>query len=436
LKDGEILEKKELLESIAKRGNGSIYLGVVGAVRTGKSTFIKRFIENLVVPSITDEYEKKHCLDEIPQSAAGKTIMTTEPKFVPSNGADVQVGEFKTNIKLVDCVGFVIPGSSGYEDNEGNPRMVKTPWYEEPIPFIEAAEIGTEKVIKDHATIGIVVTSDGSFGDIPRTSYLDAEAKVIGELKEIGKPFIVILNSIHPTNTETVRCAKDLEDTSYFTITDSPALAYHQALHSPSYLSELTAMSIYMDNEKKYDIGAYFRKDFKKAEENIIQLCRELELSNDEATVVLESFVQEWRRLNITTSTPVIAFIKRKSVDHHYLKDYRKILEMCDKEDLSYLIGQLMESRIDDEKRYTPIDNEQVKIVTLPGWSQIYCDTGDFIEEKEEQVEPVAEKMPERVTVRNEVVNTYGNASIVALFGVLLIALGATITILLAIYKG
>lgn len=229
---------------------------------------------------------------------------------------------------------------------------------------------------------------------------------------------------------------KDLGDTSYFTITDSPALAYHQALHSPSYLSELTSMSIYMDNEKKYDIGAYFRKDFKKAEENIIQLCRELELSNSEATVVLESFVQEWRRLNITTSAPVIAFIKRKSVDHHYLKDYRKILDMCDKEDLSYLIGQIMESRIDDEKRYTPIDNEQVKIVTLPGWSQIYCDTGDFIEEKEEQVEPVAEKMPERVTVRNEVVNTYENASIVALFGVLLIALGATITILLAIYKG
>ena len=184
MKDGEILEKKEIIESIAKRGNGSIYLGVVGAVRTGKSTFIKRFIENLVVPNITDEYEKKHCLDEIPQSAQGKTIMTTEPKFVPSNGAEVQVNEFKTNIKLVDCVGFVIPGSNGYEDEDGNPRMVKTPWFEESIPFIEAAEIGTEKVIKDHATIGIVITSDGSFGEVPRNSYLDAEAKVINELKE------------------------------------------------------------------------------------------------------------------------------------------------------------------------------------------------------------------------------------------------------------
>ena len=212
MKDGEILEKKELLESIAKRGNGSIYLGVVGAVRTGKSTFIKRFIENLVVPNITDEYEKKHCLDEIPQSAQGKTIMTTEPKFVPSNGAEVHVDEFTTNIKLVDCVGFVIPGAQGYEDEEGNPRMVKTPWFPDSIPFVEAAEIGTEKVIRDHATIGIVVTTDGSFGEITRMNYVEAEAKVINELKEIGKPFIVILNSVHPTNTETVRIAKEMEE--------------------------------------------------------------------------------------------------------------------------------------------------------------------------------------------------------------------------------
>ncbi len=206
------MDKKELLSSIAKRGNGSIYLGVVGSVRTGKSTFIKRFIENLVVPNITDEYEKKHCLDEIPQSAQGKTIMTTEPKFVPSNGANIQVDEFTTNIKLVDCVGFVIPGATGYEDEDGNPRMVKTPWFEEAIPFVEAASVGTQKVIRDHATIGIVVTTDASFGEIPRSSYVEAENKVINELKEIGKPFIVLLNSVHPTNTETVRLAQELEE--------------------------------------------------------------------------------------------------------------------------------------------------------------------------------------------------------------------------------
>jgi len=205
------MEKQKVIESIAKRGNGEIYLGVVGAVRTGKSTFIKRFIENLVVPNIKDEYEKKHCLDEIPQSAHGKTIMTTEPKFVPSNGAKIEVGEFSTNIKLIDCVGYVIPGSNGYEDELGNPRMVKTPWTPEEIPFIEAAEIGTEKVIRDHATIGIVITTDGSFGEIKREEYINAEERVISELKTLGKPFIVILNTVHPTNTQTVRLASEIE---------------------------------------------------------------------------------------------------------------------------------------------------------------------------------------------------------------------------------
>ena len=207
------MEKEKIISSIAKRGNGEIYLGVVGAVRTGKSTFIKRFIENLVVPNIEDEYEKKHCLDEIPQSAQGKTIMTTEPKFVPSNGALIKINEFETNIKLVDCVGYVIPEANGFVDEDGNPRMVKSPWFEDAIPFVEAAEIGTEKVIKDHATIGIVVTTDGSFGEIARKSYVEAEEKVVNELKNIGKPFIVILNSIHPTNTETVNLARELSET-------------------------------------------------------------------------------------------------------------------------------------------------------------------------------------------------------------------------------
>lgn len=204
------MDKNNILTSIAKRGNGEIYLGVVGAVRTGKSTFIKRFIENLVVPYIIDEYEKKRCLDEIPQSAQGKTIMTTEPKFVPSNGANIEVQDFTANVKLIDCVGYVIPGASGYEDEMGNPRMVKTPWTPDEIPFVEAAEIGTEKVIRDHATIGIVVTTDASFGDIPRNEYLEAEDRVISELKTLGKPFIVVLNTVHPTNTETIRLKEEI----------------------------------------------------------------------------------------------------------------------------------------------------------------------------------------------------------------------------------
>ncbi len=198
------MEKSEIIKSISARGNGEIYLGIVGAVRCGKSTFIKRFIENLVVPNISDEYEKRKCLDEIPQSAEGKTIMTTEPKFVPSSGATIKVDEFSTNIKLVDCVGYIIKGANGHVDEDGNPRMVKTPWFEESVPFTEAAEIGTEKVIRDHATIGIVMTTDGSFGSIPRENYIEAEEKIITELKELNKPFIMILNTKNP-ELESVR---------------------------------------------------------------------------------------------------------------------------------------------------------------------------------------------------------------------------------------
>ena len=188
------MEKIDIIKSITERTGGDIYLGVVGAVRTGKSTFIKKVIENLVVPNIEDEYERKRALDEIPQSAQGKTIMTTEPKFVPSNAASIKIDDFTANIRLVDCVGYVIPGAKGYEDENG-PRLVKSPWYDEPIPFVEAAEIGTEKVIRDHSSIGVVVTTDGSIGEITRNNYIEAEERVVSELKEIGKPFIVLLNS-------------------------------------------------------------------------------------------------------------------------------------------------------------------------------------------------------------------------------------------------
>ena len=205
------MEKQEIIKNIAARSGGDIYLGVVGAVRTGKSTFIKRMVETLVVPNIEDEYERKRALDEIPQSAAGKTIMTTEPKFVPNNAAKIGIDDFSCNIRLIDCVGYVIDKAVGAEDENG-PRMVKTPWYNEEIPFGEAAEVGTEKVIKEHSTIGIVVTTDGSIGEFDRADYLEAENRVINELKSIGKPFIVILNSTHPTLPETERLADSLKD--------------------------------------------------------------------------------------------------------------------------------------------------------------------------------------------------------------------------------
>lgn len=205
------MEKIEVIKSISKRSGGDIYLGVVGAVRTGKSTFIRKFMENLVVPNIEDEYERKRCLDELPQAAAGKTIMTTEPKFVPATAAKIKIEDFTANIRMIDCVGYVVPAAKGYEDENG-PRLVMTPWYQEPIPFIEAAEIGTEKVIKDHSTIGIVVTTDGSIGDIPRSEYLEAEKTVIEELSALGKPYIVLLNSTHPMLPETEKLAEKLKE--------------------------------------------------------------------------------------------------------------------------------------------------------------------------------------------------------------------------------
>ena len=205
------MEKTEIIKNIALRSGGDIYLGVVGAVRTGKSTFIKKMVETLVVPYIEDEYEKKRTLDEIPQSAQGKTIMTTEPKFIPNQAAKVNIDDFSCNIRLVDCVGYVIPNAKGASDDNG-PRMVKTPWYDEEIPFVEAAEVGTEKVIKDHSTIGIVVTTDGSIGEFNRSDYLEAEERVIEELKAIGKPFIVVLNTTHPTLPETERLAESIKE--------------------------------------------------------------------------------------------------------------------------------------------------------------------------------------------------------------------------------
>lgn len=192
------MEKVDIFKDIAERTGGDIYLGVVGAVRTGKSTFIKRFMESIVLPNITSEAERARATDELPQSAAGRTIMTTEPKFVPNNAIRLNVAEgLNVNVRLVDCVGYAVEGAKGYEDENG-PRMITTPWFDEPIPFQEAAEIGTRKVIQEHSTLGVVITTDGSISEIPRSSYLEAEERVIAELKEVGKPFIVIVNSLKP----------------------------------------------------------------------------------------------------------------------------------------------------------------------------------------------------------------------------------------------
>lgn len=206
------MERVDIFKDISKRTNGDIYLGVVGAVRTGKSTFIKKFMELVVLPNIADEGDRARAQDELPQSAAGKTIMTTEPKFVPNQAVAIHVDDgLDVNVRLVDCVGYTVKGAQGFEDENG-PRMIHTPWYEEPIPFHEAAEIGTRKVIQEHSTMGVVVTTDGSIGDIPRIDYVEAEQRVVDELKEVGKPFIMVVNSVQPYHQDTELLRQQLAD--------------------------------------------------------------------------------------------------------------------------------------------------------------------------------------------------------------------------------
>ncbi len=203
----------QVYKDMKSRTDGEIYIGVVGPVRTGKSTFIKRFMDLLVLPNLTDENQKARARDELPQSASGTTIMTTEPKFVPKEAAQIRLSEdLEVKIRLIDCVGYMVNGATGHLENETE-RQVKTPWFDYEIPFTKAAEIGTRKVIHEHSTLGIVVTADGSFGELKRENYIPAEEKTIRELQGIGKPFIVLLNSEKPYSQETKELAETMAET-------------------------------------------------------------------------------------------------------------------------------------------------------------------------------------------------------------------------------
>ena len=203
---------KNIYQDIATRTGGDIYIGVVGPVRTGKSTFIKQFMDTLVLPNMDSEYIKERAIDELPQSAAGRTIMTTEPKFIPEQAVNIAVGgTADMKVRMIDCVGYVVPSALGYIE-ENAPRMVKTPWFDEEIPFNMAAEVGTEKVITEHSTIGLVVTTDGSITDIPREEYAEAEARVIRELQQLQKPFAVLLNTTHPAGEETALLCRQMSE--------------------------------------------------------------------------------------------------------------------------------------------------------------------------------------------------------------------------------
>lgn len=202
----------DLYKDISERTKGEIYLGIVGPVRTGKSTFIKRFMDLMVLPKMEDVHSREQTRDELPQSAQGKTIMTTEPKFVPKEAAKIALADdISVNVRLIDCVGFMVEGATGHLE-EGAERMVKTPWFDYEVPFTQAAEIGTQKVIKEHSTIGVVITTDGSFTELPREAYVPAEERTVAELTRLGKPFIILLNTPRPYGDEAVRMAEGLQE--------------------------------------------------------------------------------------------------------------------------------------------------------------------------------------------------------------------------------
>lgn len=231
------MENINIYESIGKRTGGDIYIGVVGPVRAGKSTFIKRFMELMVLPGVTDVYEKERMLDEMPQSGTGRTVTTTEPKFVPADAAELSLpGNMQVRVRLVDCVGYMIPGAAGHTE-DGKARMVSTPWDKEKIPFERAAEIGTEKVIKDHSTVGIVVTTDGTIGTMMRESYLSAEERVITQLLDLGKPFVVILNSTEPESSRAAGICREIGE-KY----DVPAIAVDCARASEDDMDSIMGM--------------------------------------------------------------------------------------------------------------------------------------------------------------------------------------------------
>lgn len=244
------MDKFDVFKDIAERTGGDIYLGVVGPVRTGKSTFIKKFMELVVLPNIKEEADRARAIDELPQSAAGRTIMTTEPKFIPNQAVEISVGEgLDVNVRVVDCVGYAVHGARGYEDESG-PRMVTTPWFDDPIPFQEAAEVGTRKVIADHSTLGIVVTTDGSIAEIPREGYVGAEERVVAELKDLGKPFVIIVNSVNPEHAR----AQDLR-TELAEKYDVPVLAMSCATISAREINSVMREALYEFPVKEVNVN-------------------------------------------------------------------------------------------------------------------------------------------------------------------------------------
>ena len=338
----------ELLKNIGGRTNNDIYVGVVGPVRTGKSTFIRKFMELVVLDNITDEAERKRAIDELPQAGMGKQIMTCEPKFVPNNAISVKVDdELFVNVRLVDCVGYVFDNALGYNDGE-SPRMVKTPWFEDAIPFDKAAKVGTNKVINDHSTIGVLVTTDGSIVDIDRQSYEQAEQEVIDELKQIDKPFVVVINSKEPNSEKALKLKEELEEKYGVTVllmsveqmTSEDA---KNVLQTALYEFPVTEVSVLTPNWiAALEDDNEIKKSFKESVENAISECKKVKDVKKMSEIILTNEnIASAEITSIDTSTGVVT-ITLEAKDGLYETVLNQILKtpINDKADLIKILQE------------------------------------------------------------------------------------------------
>ncbi len=378
----------DLYSDIQRRTGGEIYIGVLGPVRTGKSTFIKRFMDEMVLPNMEDEHALARAMDELPQSAGGKTITTTEPKFIPNEAARIKLnGDVELRVRLIDCVGYMVDGAAGHleEDQE---RMVKTPWFEEEIPFTQAAEIGTDKVMNDHSTIGLVVTTDGSFSELPRSSYIEAEEKTINALQQIHKPFLVLLNSQRPHSEDTKRMASELENKYHVSVLpvnceqlkkeDINGILEHVLYEFP-----VSAMEFYMpkwvemlpgDNRMKQEIT-----------ERIRELMKDYDRIRDvlDRPVLLESdYIKRCKTDGIRLDSGVIRI--QLDVDESYY--YEMLSEMIGEkiQDEYQLVGKLKEFSA-MQKEYAKVLNA-VKTVRGTGYGVVTPEKEEIRLEKPELI--------------------------------------------------